>query len=81
MVRARGGALGDPVGKGPLTGLLLALRIVVPLVVLEPAPAPLPVWRLIDRPALHVGLRPAVHLDGQEVAAGATLQVTARVPW
>jgi hypothetical protein len=48
-----------------------------------PATPPAPVvWRVVNRPGLHVGVRPAVHIstDQGERAAGATLQVTLRLP-
>jgi hypothetical protein len=43
-----------------------------------PPPPSLPVWRVVDRPGLHVGARPALlyTTDGPELAAGATVQVT-----
>lgn len=43
----------------------------------DAAPA-LPVWRLVETPSLHVGLRPAASWgDG----LGITVQVTLRTPW
>jgi hypothetical protein len=55
--------------------LALALAVSAP-----PPPSPA-VWRLVDRPELHVGVRPAVLVtnDGPELAGGLTLQVTAFV--
>lgn len=49
-----------------------------------PPPDP-PPWRLVDRPGLHVGLRPAAELDNEadgrlEGGIGVTVQVTAFVP-
>ena len=39
------------------------------------APTPQP-WRLVNLPWLHIGLRPAVAISRDEVAMGATIQVT-----
>ena len=47
------------------------------------APPDPPVWRLVNRPELHIGARPAalVTSDGPEIAVGASVQVTLRTPW
>lgn len=42
----------------------------------HPAPPDPPVWRLVDRPDLHVGVRPAAILSSEERGAGVTVQVT-----
>lgn len=60
-------------------GWLLAAALALPSDRPPPA-APAP-WRIVDTPALHVGLRPALTLDNEdngrlEGGAGATLQVT-----
>jgi hypothetical protein len=54
-----------------MMALMLALAASAP-------PPSLPVWRVVDRPGLHVGARPALLItnDGPELAAGATVQVT-----
>ena len=41
--------------------------------------APLPVWRVVNLPELHVGVRPAVLLSPGEVGGGFTVQVSG--PW
>jgi hypothetical protein len=56
--------------------IALALLLQVSI---APAPVPVPVWRVVDRPGLHVGVRPFALAtnDGPEVALGVTAQVTA----
>jgi hypothetical protein len=46
------------------------------------APAWYRAWRVVERPGLHVGVRPAIFVDNEadgavEWGAGATVQVTA----
>lgn len=59
------------------------MALVLALAVSEPAPPALPVWRVVDRPGLHVGVRPfaLVTNDGPELAAGVTVQVSAIARW
>lgn len=57
----------------------------LPLVLtISAIPAASPPWygvagRILTTPAVHIGLRPAVHIDRNEVAAAITLQLTALV--
>jgi hypothetical protein len=54
------------------------MALMLALAAASPAPPSLPVWRVVDRPGLHIGARPALLVtnDGPETAAGATVQVT-----
>ena len=57
------------------------LALVLALAVSDPQPPTLPVWRLVDKPNLHVGMRPAVLVtnDGPEIAGVMTIQVTIHI--
>lgn len=56
------------------------VALVATLSAMAPSPSVAPwfvtPWRLVDRPDLHVGLRPAAYVGPGEIAVGVTLQVT-----
>lgn len=56
-----------------MTWLSLSLALALSGAPAPSGPAP---WRLVTTPSLHVGLRPAVLVTPDEVAAGVTIQVT-----
>ena len=68
---------------------MTAIALALALAAQQPGP-PTPswfnAWRLVNRPDLHIGLRPAAFIDNEtsdgswEVGAGATLQVTLHFP-
>lgn len=57
----------------------IALALALSLAGGPPAPSLPAAWRLIDRPELHIGVRPAVLVRGDEVALGVTVQVSVPV--
>lgn len=52
----------------------------------QPAPSPSGAWRVIDRPDVHLGVRPAAFLDNEgsptplEWGVGVTVQLTIHWP-
>jgi hypothetical protein len=57
---------------------MLAFVWTLTLALAPPPPAPPNPWRLVATPVLHVGARPAVYVSRDEMAFGATVQVTVR---
>ena len=60
---------------------MLALAAALATLPLAPAPQGPAPWRLVSRPGLHVGVRPAFFLDNEndgriELGAGVTVQLT-----
>jgi hypothetical protein len=53
------------------------------LLAMSASPPPMPWYgtagRILTTPTLHLGIRPAVHVDRNEFAAGLTLQITTHV--
>jgi hypothetical protein len=54
----------------------LAVATAIWRVPLPDLPAP-PVWRVVERPELHVGVRPVYDVGG----VGLSIQVTTKTPW
>jgi hypothetical protein len=60
---------------------MISLLVALTLATAPAAPPPPIPWRVIDRPGLHLGVRPALEVDHEELAAGVTLQLTVLTPW